>query len=88
MQDGATPLHRAAYNGHLEVIQLLLRHRADKMLENNFGQKPVNIVCGGGNKEHNKDAITVLLGGRLRRRSDDSYRSRYLSHVRRSLRFC
>ena len=86
MQSGQTPLHPAAYNGHLEVIQLLLRHGADKELKRKDGEKPVNIVCRGGNKEHNKAAITVLLGGRAERRR--SYQSRYLSHVRRSLCFC
>ena len=60
MQIGWTPLHRAAYYGHLEVVQLLLRHRADKKLKNSFGKKPVDYVCDGGNSQH-KAAITALL---------------------------
>ena len=60
MQDGTTPLHIAAYNGQLEVVQLLLRHRADKELKNNDGNKPVDIVCKYGNEQH-KAAITALL---------------------------
>ena len=39
MQDGSTPLHAAAYSGHLEVVQLLLRHRADKKLKDMYGKK-------------------------------------------------
>ena len=60
VQNGSTPLHFAAGNGHLEVVQLLLRHRADKELKNNFGEKPVDRVCERGNKQH-KAAITALL---------------------------
>ena len=58
MQDGWTPLHVAARFGQLEVVQLLLRHGADKEL--NGGDKPVDIVCLNGNKQH-KAAITALL---------------------------
>ena len=61
MQYGYTPLHSAAQEGHLEVVQLLLRHGADKELKGNRGKKPVDIVCGAGNKQHNKAAITALL---------------------------
>ena len=60
MQDGFTPLHCAAGKGHLEVVQLLLRHRADKELKNNSGHKPGDIVCNYGNEQH-KAAITALL---------------------------
>ena len=61
MQDGCTPLHRAACFGHLEVIQLLLRHRADKELKNNNGDKPVDIVCTLGYITLTLTAITALL---------------------------
>ena len=60
VQNGATPLHTAAYYGQLEVVQLLLRHGADKELKRNDGRKPVDVVCDGGNKQH-KAAITALL---------------------------
>ena len=52
MQNGDTPLHWAACNGHLEVVQLLLRHRADKELKDRWGDKPVDDVCKGGNEQH------------------------------------
>ena len=66
MQDGFTPLHCAAGKGHLEVVQLLLRHRADKELKGNQGYhgntKPVDIVCkAGGASQQHKAAITALL---------------------------
>ena len=60
MQGGRNPLHHAAGNGYLEVVQLLLRHGADKELKDKYGKKPVDHVCNGGNKQH-KAAITALL---------------------------
>mgnify|MGYP002856232959 CR=1 FL=1 len=60
MQGGGTPLHCAAGYGQLEVVQLLLRHGADKELKRSYYEKPVDVVCDGGNKQH-KAAITALL---------------------------
>ena len=74
MQDGWTPLDLAAANGHLEIVQLLLRHRADKELKNNDGEKPVDIVNASPftgsapgrqdahpNPDQHNAAITALL---------------------------
>ena len=60
MQNGFTPLHYAADFGQLEVVQLLLRHGADKELKSKDGNKPVDIVCMFGDGQH-KAAITALL---------------------------
>ena len=60
MQSGFTPLHYAASGGHLEVVQLLLRHRAVKELKDKDGRKPVDVVCEYGDKQH-EAAITALL---------------------------
>ena len=61
MQDGHTPLQRAAMIGHLEVVQLLLRHGADKKLKTIGGRKPVDFVCVNTSNEQHKAAITALL---------------------------
>ena len=65
MQDGWTPLHFAAKYGQLEVVQLLLRHGADKELKSDGGllggNKPVEYVCKGTSDKQHKAAITALL---------------------------
>ena len=51
--------------GHLEVVQLLLRHGADKERKDKWGKKPVKIVCEAGflpgSSRQHKAAITALL---------------------------
>ena len=61
MQTGWTPLHDTARSGRLEVVQLLLRHGADKELKDGDGKKPVDVVCEFGRNEQHKAAITALL---------------------------
>ena len=59
VQAGRTPLYEAADWGHLDVVRALLNAGADKTIASG-GEKPIDVVCGGGNKQH-KDAIVALL---------------------------
>ena len=61
VQDGWTPLHFAAKYGQLEVVQLLLRHGADKELKDCNGKKPVDLVCDWTSDKQHEAAITALL---------------------------
>ena len=61
VQNGWTPLHWAAYEGQLDVVRALLNAGADKTIADNIiGQKPIDIVCTYGDKQH-KYAIVALL---------------------------
>ena len=51
----------AAATGHLEFVQLLLRHGADKELKDGDGKKPVDVVCCYCDDKQHKAAITALL---------------------------
>jgi ankyrin repeat protein len=46
-QYGATPLHRAALNGKLEVVKLLLKRGADKSLKTFDGDSTLNWAIDG-----------------------------------------
>ena len=61
MQNGWTPLRAAAEYGQLEIVQLLLRHGADKELKDGDGKKPVDVVCRYCDDKQHKAAITALL---------------------------
>ena len=49
--DGWTPLHLAAGNGHLEVVKLLLEKSADVTVANNGGWTPLNSAASNGHNE-------------------------------------
>jgi len=45
---GSTPLHSAAYRCYIEVVRVLLEHRADPTIRNNEGRTPLELgrKCG------------------------------------------
>lgn len=50
-EDGKTPLHLAAEQGHEAAIQSLLRHGADPLLGNHLGQLPLHAAVQSGHTE-------------------------------------
>ena len=66
-QANETPLHFACKFGHVEVVQVLVMHKAlDKERVNKYGEKPRDIVC---NRMRNggatiKQEIYNLLSGK------------------------
>jgi len=55
---GSTPLIRAANNGDLELVQLLLEHHADARLYMADRQTPIHAVLAGRTSE--KDALELI----------------------------
>eukprot|EP00069_Balaena_mysticetus_P002145 bmy_15512T0 len=48
-EDGYTPLHRAAYSGHLDVVRELIAHRADVRAVTVDGWTPLHSACKWNN---------------------------------------
>jgi ankyrin repeat protein len=51
MNDGWTPLHRAAYDGHLEVVKYIAEHLEDKNPAADDGWTPLHIAAQEGHLE-------------------------------------
>ena len=58
---GDTPLCAAAERGQLGVVRLLLAHNANTSLANDYGRKPVDVVCNATRDKQHKAEITALL---------------------------
>lgn len=56
-QDGYTPLHRATYNGHIEVMKRLMSAGADVISETNDGWHPLHCAC----RWNQTEAASLLL---------------------------
>lgn len=47
-EDGYSPLHRASYNGHLDVVRVLLERGADVRAITEDGWQPLHCACRWG----------------------------------------
>lgn len=57
----ATPLHAAAYGGHVSVVQILLDHGADALAKDGNGKTPFEVVCNRNNVSQNQKATILAL---------------------------
>jgi len=65
--DGETPLHQAAYYGHLEVAKLLLEHGARRHIKNNEDETPLDLA----RKEGHQRVVQILLVPEVSVREDE-----------------
>lgn len=56
-KNDCTPLMEAASAGHIEIIELLIRHNADVNAQSSTGNTPLMYACAGGHVE----AVKTLL---------------------------
>ena len=61
---GVAPLHRAAYCGHTEVVQLLLQHKANVMVTDSDGRTPLHKVCRTASA-NNPFSASYDIGGKV-----------------------
>ncbi|KAI5710777.1 hypothetical protein M8J76_016253 [Diaphorina citri] len=56
-KDGYSPLHRACYNGHANIVELLIQRGADTQKTTIDGWTPLHSAC----KWNNTECVIVLL---------------------------
>lgn len=71
-EDGYTPLHRACYNNHTEIVDLLLSRGADVTVQTQMKWQPLHSCCQWNHKEcairliqHGADVNASSEGGLL-----------------------
>ena len=60
IRDRFTPLHKAAINGHVRIVKLLLSHKADVNSRNKRGGTPLH---GASQEGHLASVVALLQAG-------------------------
>lgn len=56
-KNDCTPLMEAASAGHVDIIKLLLQHKADVNAQSSTGNTPLMYACAGGHVEAVKELL-------------------------------
>ena len=80
--DGQTPLHYAAWEGHVEVLQLLTDAEADVNATNRLGQTPLHLAAWYGKDS----AVEWLLANKAEVNATDGGGETALHHAARNSR--
>merc|ERR1712216_765590 len=59
--DGSTPLHASIYNGHIDVVHLLLFHGADPLIPNIDNDNAYRVLKACPHDKEYKDNVKALL---------------------------
>jgi hypothetical protein len=72
-ENGSTPLHRAAANGHIEISRLLLQNGADVNVKDDGGNTPLHWAA----EEDNIDVLHLLVenGADLEAQNNEGWRA-------------
>lgn len=73
---GTTPLHLAAEHGHMEVLRILLEHKADKDKSSPHGLTPLRLAALNGHTEVVKLLLEVAWMKLLGELVDEAYKTK------------
>jgi hypothetical protein len=82
--NGWTPLHRAAWNGHMDVAKLLLANKADSNAKDNCGETPLHLAAPKDFKGYLDVCGELIDGAAFPLHTDPGEALRYVNRIRRS----
>lgn len=82
---GFTPLHVSAWNGHGEVVEILIRAGASVNAVNSDGLSPLHMSASNGHREF--VAVLVKAGASVRKRTNVGFMASYYAKYKSDLYF-